>query len=96
MFTCLYAVAHTIGKAMFDGHLMSMLPLYIYLATKLWFYVTWFAYFADIVSTFTSMLFLVSSGLLWYSFWKTWRGDPGIIRPTQELRLKVNNLNISN
>lgn len=86
---CLYALAHTIGKVMFDDHLMSLLPLSIYMATKLWFYVTWVAYIADTVSMGTTILFLASSGLLWYNFLKSWRGDPGIIRPTQEQRLRV-------
>lgn len=86
---CLYAIAHTIGKTMFDEHLMSLLPLSIYLATKLWFYVTWFAYFADTVSAMTTLVFLASSGLLWYNFWKSWRGDPGVIQPTQDQRLRV-------
>lgn len=86
---CLYAVGHTIGKTMFDEHLMTLLPLSVYLATKLWFYVTWFAYFADTMPFMTTVLFLASSSLLWYNFWKSWRGDPGIIRPTQEQRLRV-------
>lgn len=86
---CLCATAHGIGKTMFDEYLMSLLPLSIYMATKLWFYVTWIAYIADTVSTTTTILFLISSGLLWYNFLKSWRGDPGIIRPTQEQRLRV-------
>lgn len=76
-------------QTMFDEHLMTLLPLSVYLATKLWFYVTWFAYFADTMPFMTTVLFLASSSLLWYNFWKSWRGDPGIIRPTQEQRLRV-------
>lgn len=86
---CLYATAHGIGKSMFDEHLMALLPLSIYMATKLWFYVTWIAYFMDTMSMGTTILFLASSGLLWYNFLKSWRGDPGVIRPTQEQRLRV-------
>lgn len=89
---CLYGIAHTIGKTMFDDHLMALLPLSIYMATKLWFYVTWIAYIADTVSAGTTMLFLASSGVLWYNFLKSWRGDPGIIWPTQEQRLRVSDI----
>lgn len=38
---CLYAVTHLSGQILFDEHLMTMLPLSVYMATKLWFYVTW-------------------------------------------------------
>lgn len=86
---CVYATAHTIGKTMFDDHLMSLLPLSVYMATKLWFYVTWLGYIAPTVSTLTTILFLVSSSLLWYCFLKTWRSDPGVIKPTQEQRFRV-------
>lgn len=86
---CLYATAHTIGKTMFDDYLMSLLPLSVYMATKLWFYVTWIGYIAATVSAITTIVFLASSGLLWYCFLKAWRGDPGIIRPTQEQRFRV-------
>lgn len=89
LMTCLYAVAYTIGKTMFDDHLMSLLPLSVYLATKLWFYVTWFVYISGAVSFLTTVLFLASSSLLWLCFLKSWRGDPGVIRPTQEQRFRV-------
>ena len=86
---CLYGTAHTVGKTMFDDHLMTLLPLSVYMATKLWFYVTWLGYIAQAVPTSTTILFLASSLLLWYCFLKSWRGDPGIIRPTQEQRYRV-------
>lgn len=86
---CLYATAHTIGKTMFDDYLMSLLPLSVYMATKLWFYVTWIFYIATAVPAITTIIFLASSMLLWYCFLKAWRGDPGIIRPTQEQRFRV-------
>lgn len=91
---CLYGIAHTLGKAMFDDHLISLLPLSVYLATKAWFYITWFAYIAPTVSAVTTILFLASSGLLWYCFISAWKGDPGVIRPTQEQRFRVNYLTL--
>lgn len=89
LLTCIYAICYTIGKQLFDDTLMSLLPLRIYMSTKLWFYVTWMTYFAPIVSVTTTFLFLGCSALLWLCFWQSWRGDPGIIRPTQEQRLRV-------
>lgn len=86
---CVYGVAHSIGKTMFDDHLMSLLPLSVYMATKLWFYVTWIGYISPTVSSLTTILFLLSSCILWYCFLKAWRGDPGVIKPTQEQRFRV-------
>lgn len=87
--TCLYCVAYSIGKTMFDEYLMGLLPLSVYMATKLWFYVTWLVYVYDTVSFLTTILFLLSSLLLWICFYKSWRGDPGIIQPTKEERFLV-------
>lgn len=86
---CLYAIFHTIGRTLFDEHLMALLPLSVYLATKLWFYVTWLAYIVDAVSILETILFLSSSGLLWVCFLKSWKGDPGVIKPTQEQRFRT-------
>ncbi|XP_037824507.1 LOW QUALITY PROTEIN: palmitoyltransferase Hip14 [Lucilia sericata] len=86
---CLYAVFHTLGKALFDDHLMALLPLSVYCATKAWFYITWFVYIVDAVSFGTTVLFLICSGGLWLCFLKSWKGDPGIIQPTQEQRFKT-------
>ncbi|XP_070508799.1 palmitoyltransferase Hip14 [Chironomus tepperi] len=86
---CLYAIASTVGRIMFDDHLLTLLPLSIYLATKIWFYITWLVYFTPIVPALTTFLFLMSSGGLWYFFLKSWRGDPGVIRPTMEQRFRT-------
>ncbi|ALC44789.1 Hip14 [Drosophila busckii] len=86
---CLYAIFHTIGKTLFDEHLMALLPLSVYLATKAWFYITWLLYIDDAVSFTTTVCFLISSILLWVCFIKSWKGDPGIIRPTREQRFKT-------
>lgn len=85
----LYIVASTIGRVMFDDQLLTLLPLSIYCATKIWFYVTWLTYIAPIVSFVTTGGFLLSSSFLWYCFLKAWRGDPGIIRPTQDQRYRT-------
>ena len=85
----LYIAASTIGRVMFDDQLLTLLPLSIYCATKIWFYVTWLTYIAPIVPFLTTGGFLLSSSLLWYCFLKAWRGDPGIIRPTKEQRYRT-------
>jgi palmitoyltransferase ZDHHC13/17 len=83
---CLYAIASTIGRWMFDDKLLTLLPLSIYMATKIWFYITWFLYIAPIVSTSLTLMFVVSSAGLWYFFINSWRGDPGVIKATMEER----------
>lgn len=86
---CLYAVASTVGRVMFDDHLLTLLPLSIYLATKMWFYITWLVYIAPSVSPLTTLTFLISSTGLWYFFIKSWRGDPGVIKPTMDQRFRT-------
>ncbi|XP_058459578.1 palmitoyltransferase Hip14 isoform X1 [Malaya genurostris] len=86
---CLYAVSHTVGQTLFDETLMALLPLSVYMATKAWFYVTWLTYIAPTVSFLASVSFLTCSGVLWLCFLKSWRGDPGVIQPTQEQRFRT-------
>lgn len=89
LIACLYAIASTIGRIMFDDHLLTLLPLSIYLATKIWFYITWLIYIAPIVDVTATLVFLVSSAGLWYCFLYSWRGDPGIIKCTMEQRFRT-------
>lgn len=84
----LYGFAHIIGRLLFDDQLLTLLPMSIYMATKLWFYVTWFTYIAPTVSLIASFLFLASSSLLWYCFLKSTQ-DPGVIKPTKEQRFRT-------
>lgn len=60
--------------------------LFHVLSQQVWFYITWLLYITPIVSTLTTISFLLSSGGLWYFFIRSWRGDPGIIKPTMEMR----------
>jgi palmitoyltransferase len=76
---CLYVITHTIGQILFDEHLLTLLPLSVYGATKFWFYVTWFMYIGQAVSMYETILFTMSSICLWYNFLYSWRGDPGVI-----------------
>lgn len=50
-----------------------------------------FSYVSPVVSGWTTIMFFACSGLLWVCFLKSWRGDPGVITPTQEQRFRVRN-----
>lgn len=89
LLTCEYIVLHYIGQLLYDDKLMALLPLSIYLATKLWMYVTWVLYIMPHISFLVNVVFFSSSGLLWYFFVKSWRGDPGVILATRDLQFKV-------
>lgn len=87
--TCLYCVVYAVSKGMFDDRLMALLPLSVYAATKFWFYVTWIMYVSDTVSMGGNVSFALASGVLWMCFWRSWRGDPGVIQPTKEQRYRT-------
>lgn len=89
LLSCLYIVLHFAGQLVYDDRLMALLPLSIYLATKLWMYITWIVYIMPRISLVTTVAFLSSSGALWYFFLKSWLGDPGVISTTQEQRFRV-------
>lgn len=84
----LYGLVHLSGRLLFDDQLLTLLPLSIYMATKLWFYVTWFAYIAPTLPALTSALFLLNSLLLWHCFLQSTK-DPGVIQPTREQRFRT-------
>lgn len=88
---CLYIVLNYAGQILYDDRLMVLLPLSIYLATKMWMYFTWFIYIMPYTSLLTNFVFLSSSGALWYCFLKSWLGDAGVISTSQEVRLRVSN-----
>lgn len=89
LLVCLYIVIHYIGQLLYDDRLMALLPLSIYLSTKIWMYFTWFIYIMPYLSLHITALFLASSGLLWYCFLKSWLGDPGIIPTNQQLQFRT-------
>lgn len=85
----LFALCLVFGRIVFDEHLINLLPLSVYWSSKFWFYITWILYIAPVVSVMTTVCFLTSSAGLWYCFLMSWRGDPGIIRTTQEQRIRT-------
>ncbi|CAG9765425.1 unnamed protein product [Ceutorhynchus assimilis] len=89
LLVCLYIVIHYLGQVFYDDRLMALLPLSIYLSTKMWFYVTWLIYMAPMVSFATSVVFLSSSALLWYNFLKSWLGDAGVVLTNKKLQFRT-------
>lgn len=89
LLVCLYVVIHYVGQILYDDRLMALLPLSIYLSTKMWFYFTWIIYFMPFTSTLTTLVFLGSSTLLWYCFLKSWLGDAGVVSTSQQLQFRV-------
>lgn len=89
LLVCLYIVIHYVGRILYDDRLMALLPLSIYLATKMWMYFTWFIYIMQFTTIITTVVFVTSSLLLWYCFLKSWLGDAGIISTSQQLQFRV-------
>ncbi|CAH2092312.1 unnamed protein product [Euphydryas editha] len=79
LLVCFYALLHFLTNALFDDDLKNIFPLSVYLATKVWFYITWLAFIAPVVSGAATAGFLLSSLALWYTFLRSWRSDPGVI-----------------
>ncbi|XP_046394667.1 palmitoyltransferase Hip14 isoform X3 [Ischnura elegans] len=89
LFVLAYIVLHFGGQYLYDERLMNLLPMSIYLATKFWMYVTWFVWISKVVSPWISAAFIITSLLLWYTFLKSWRGDPGVVAATQEQKYRT-------
>ena len=61
----------------------------LFLLLFLRFYYTWLVHIHPYVNSFTTLLYLSLSGLLWYNFLNAWRGDPGRIVATEEERYRT-------
>lgn len=83
------AIISVIKRIMLDDNLQSQLPLYSYWASKAFFYVSWAIYISPVVSSYTTLSFVILNVLLWLSFLRLWKGDPGIIKLTHNQRLKT-------
>ncbi|XP_045487875.1 palmitoyltransferase Hip14 [Pieris rapae] len=84
-----YASLHFTTNSLFDDELKNIFPLSVYMATKLWFYVTWMVVIAPAVSVAATFGFLASSVLLWYTFLRSWRSDPGVIAASRADKLRT-------
>ncbi|KAI5632954.1 DHHC palmitoyltransferase domain-containing protein [Phthorimaea operculella] len=78
-----------LASAMLDDDLKNMFPLSVYLATKVWFYITWVVFISSAVGFWGTLLFLVCSGALWVTFLRSWRSDPGVITNTRQDKLRT-------
>lgn len=83
------AIISLIKRIMLDENLQMQLPLYVYWASKAFFYVSWAVYIGPVVSSFLTFLFLIANVLLWICFLRLWKGDPGTIKLTHNQRLKT-------
>ncbi len=84
-----YVYTNAVSNLFFDERLMQILPLAIYLTSKMWFYYVWLFHIHPFVGSWVTLTFLLCSMVLWYCFLKTWRGDPGVIRTTQDEKFRT-------
>ena len=79
-FMVLYLLVYMVSQLLFDERQTNIVPIAIYLGTKVWFYLTWIVLIHEAVGMKFSMFFLLTSLLLWYNFLKSWKGDPGAVK----------------
>ena len=89
LFVLVYLYANLMSEFVFDDRLFNILPLSIYFSTKFYFYLTWLYFVLPHVNSMTTMLFLFLSSVLWYNFMKAWKGDPGLIKQTEDQRYRA-------
>ncbi|CAG5006039.1 unnamed protein product [Parnassius apollo] len=89
LLVCFYALLHFLSNALFDDELKNIFPLSVYLATKVWFYITWVVFIAPVVSASATLGFFLFSGFLWYTFLRSWRSDPGVITATKSDKFRL-------
>ncbi|XP_052064868.1 palmitoyltransferase ZDHHC17-like [Mytilus californianus] len=74
----------------FDENIMNVIPLPLYLATKVWMYYTWIFYCLPYVNSMKlNILFTINTLLLTYNFVKAWKTDPGFIDTNREQKMKT-------
>lgn len=79
-----------LSRFLFDERVMNVLPMSVYMATKFWMYVTWITDLWSYVGGFWANAgFAVSSAPLFYSFYKSWRSDPGIISANTQQKYRT-------
>jgi palmitoyltransferase ZDHHC13/17 len=91
----LFLIFHFASNVLFDDRLSNVLPVAIYLATKFWMYLIWLLWITPVISPVTTIIFLSGSAILWYSYLKTWKGDPGVVQSSMEQKFRVNILFIN-
>lgn len=67
----------------------AQLPLYFYWASKAFFYVSWIFFIGPVVSTLTTVLFVIINVVLWITFMVLWKGDCGVIKLSKNQQLNT-------
>ena len=89
LFALVYIYSNLMHEFVFDDRLFNVLPLSIYFCNKFFFYITWMFFVTPYVHSLTTVVFLAFSACLWYNFLKAWKGDPGIIKTTEDQRFRA-------
>ncbi|CAN7998292.1 unnamed protein product [Ixodes hexagonus] len=90
LFFIMCCVSAFLSRLLFDDRVMNVLPMSVYMATKFWMYVTWVTDLWRYVGGFWANAgFVVSSVPLFYSFYKSWRSDPGIISANTQQKYRT-------
>ena len=89
IFVLVYIYTNLMSEFVFDERLFNIMPLSIYFANKFYFYITWLYFVTPYVHSMTTVFFLTMSMLLWYNFMKAWKGDPGLIKQTEDQRYRA-------
>lgn len=86
----LFLYWRTCSYFFFDDRLFTVMPVYWYLATKLWMYSTWVVYLHPYMnmSPPAEVGFWSCTALLTYHFYKAWTSDPGFIRSDTADKIK--------
>ncbi len=89
LFIVVYIAMSLLGDYIFDERIPMLLPLCIYFGTKAWYFILWFGIIQYYVSPLVTFIFISVSMVLWYNFIKTWRGDAGKIKTTDDERYRT-------
>ncbi|XP_075972291.1 palmitoyltransferase Hip14 [Anticarsia gemmatalis] len=89
LLVCFYALLHFVSNLLFDDDLKNIFPLSVYLATKIWFYITWVVFVMAAVGPGATLMFGLCSAALWYTFLRSWRSDPGVITASRQDKFRT-------
>ncbi|RWS29021.1 zinc finger protein-like protein [Leptotrombidium deliense] len=73
----------------FDERSFNVVPISVYIATKFWMYVTCVIFFTPHFTPFTLIGTISCSVVLFHSFLKTWRTDPGKVVGDQDTKYRT-------
>ncbi|XP_050435792.1 palmitoyltransferase Hip14 [Adelges cooleyi] len=72
-----YLIMYKLNRAY--SAVSQTLPVSIYFATKFWMYATWIFWILPVVGFSCSLAFFITTSLLCYNFYYSWRGNPGYV-----------------